>query len=278
MVRFDAYTATTTAARFEDVIGLASQHLRGGDSTAIRSGYHGFDHKWAVKTAEGSEAIGVLWGGRQGQRVMVEVKGERTPAVVDTLRQKVEDHRCTRVDSCADFDDPEAWQRNLRYAMAVKREFGLKGERRGDWDDYPEEGRTQMLGSPSSAVQARLYEKGKQPEYRHLERFNWVRWEVQVRPVKDARTSYSALSALDVWGASRWTRELAARALEAHVGAMGTGAVWRPSERDRALAWMCKQYGPHLVSLMHDLGNWDCVGLTLGEMVKEQQQRRIKSH
>ncbi|WP_235605818.1 replication initiation factor domain-containing protein, partial [Rhodanobacter thiooxydans] len=81
-------------------------------------------------------------------------------------------------------------------------------EKRGDWD-MPELGRTQYLGASSSAVRARLYEKGKQPEFRHLSRFDLCRLEIQVRPAKDAKDAYSKLSALEVWGASKWTRQLA---------------------------------------------------------------------
>ena len=118
MVRFDAYTATTTAVRYDDAITLAGQHMQPGDSSAIRPGYHGFEHKWVCKGQDGAEAIAVLWGGRQRDRIMVEAKGERTPAVVQTLRAKVEEHRCTRVDSCADFDEPGVWDRTLADVLA----------------------------------------------------------------------------------------------------------------------------------------------------------------
>ena len=37
---------------------------------------------------------------------------------------------------------------------------------------------------------------------------------------------------------------------------------------------MCKQYGAHLVSLADDLGGWECVGLTLAEMMAEQRSKR----
>jgi len=37
---------------------------------------------------------------------------------------------------------------------------------------------------------------------------------------------------------------------------------------------MVAQYGAHLVSLADDLGGFDCLGLTLGEMISEQ--RRLK--
>jgi hypothetical protein len=47
--------------------------------------------------------------------------------------------------------------------------------------------------------------------------------------------------------------------------------VRKLANRDRALRWMCQQYGPHLVSLSGDLGGWDVLGLTLREMVAEEK-------
>jgi hypothetical protein len=37
---------------------------------------------------------------------------------------------------------------------------------------------------------------------------------------------------------------------------------------------MVRQYAPHLVSLAGDLGGFDMLGLTLGEMIAEEGARR----
>jgi DNA relaxase NicK len=204
---------------------------------------------------------------------MLEVKGERTPEIVGRFRAMVGEHRCTRVDSSEDFEAPGVWDDFLGIALDVKARYGLYGERAGDWD-FPELGRTQYLGATKSTVRFRLYEKGKQPEYRHLGREHWVRAEVQVRPAREAKSVYSTVDPVQVWGASPFTRELAARLLQADVGRLAAGTVYRESKRDRALRWMCRQYGPHLISLRDDLGDWACVGKTLGEILHEQQQQR----
>jgi hypothetical protein len=269
MVRFDAYTATTEALKHSDVLPWL---FRASDVLQEGRGFHTFGHRLSVKDEAGDEVGALQWGGRQGARLMVEVKGERTPEVVERLRS-VADHRCTRVDSCVDFERPGAFEALLEPVLRVKADHKLYGEKRGDWE-YPELGRTQMLGADSSPIKARLYEKGKQPEYRHLSRPDLARLELQIRPQKDAKQTYSKLSALQVWGASRWTRELAAYVLQEHLNPYPPGTVRKDSQRDRALRWMTKQYGPHLTSLAVDLGGWDVLGLTLGEMVKEDQKCR----
>jgi len=269
MIRFDAYSATTKAANPHQLVDLVAG--LGGFTVHQGRGHHSFGHRVAMKDHSGSEVASVQWGGVHGDLSMIEVKGEHTPEAVKALRERFW-HRVTRVDSCADFDAPGAFESLLGPCLEVKQAFRLKGERRGDWEDFPEEGRTMYLGAPTSVTRVRLYEKGKQPEYRHLDRPNWARIEVQVRPAKEAKAAYNDATAEQVWGASKWTRDLAGRVFAESVGVMPAGTVYRLSERDRALAWMCKQYGAHLLSLAQDLGNWECVGLTLREMLQEANQ------
>lgn len=270
MVRFDAYTATTQAAKPADVLPFLLTYA--GDSVHMGKGYHTFAESVWVNDESGDRVASVSFGGQQGDRIMIEVKGARTPDVVERLRSDFE-HRCTRVDSCFDLEAPGAFERLLEPVLKAKADHKLWGEKRGDWE-MPELGRTQYLGAPSSAIRARLYEKGKQPEFRHLSRFDLCRLEIQVRPAKEAKDEFSKLSALEVWGASKWTRQLAADVLEQYLDAHPPGTVRKDTKRDQALRWMVKQYAPHLVSLASDLGGWKELGLTLGEMVRESKLRR----
>lgn len=270
--RFDAYTATGRGIEPMDALNLI---WRPDMEVVEGRGFHRFGKRWSVRDRCG-EVGSVQAGGAQGELVMVEVKGERTPEVVEQLRARFE-HRCTRVDSCVDFEEPGAFEKLLGPVLAVKADHRLYGEPRGDWADFPDLGRTQYLGAKQSAVQARLYEKGKQPEYVHLGRSDWVRLEVQVRPAKDAKERFARLSPMEVWGAGRWTRDLAQRVLEAHVEAHPAGTTWKQTKRDAALRWMVRQYAPHLTSLAADLGGFDVLGLTLGEMLAEEAKRRGKA-
>ena len=273
MPRFDAYTATAHVQP-EHFVRAVWSTAAASDVCQQGGGYHGFDNKRSFRGADGAEWASILWGGRRhGDLVMCEVKGERTPDFVHALREAVPDHRCTRVDSAADIEEEGIWDRLLPVVLDIKKRYRLRGEKRGDWD-FPEDGRTQYLGSPSSAVRVRMYEKGRQPEYRRLGRFDWVRVECQVRPEKDAKTTYSRVTPSEVWGASPYTRDLAAVILEAHISPLPPYAARRENPRDRALRFMCQQYGAHLLSLHDDLGDWQAVGLTLNEIMKENEDSR----
>jgi DNA relaxase NicK len=272
MVRFDGYTATTQAAnpyQLAELFGPGFEQFQG-------RGFHTFGHRLAFKDPSGSEVGFVMWGGSQGDRSMIEVKGEQSPRVVEALRSRYP-HRVTRADSCADFDRPGAFESLLGVCMAVKRRHRLKGRREGDWEDFPELGRSQYLGSSKSVSQLRLYEKGRQPEYRHLDRSEWVRAELQVRPAKQAMSSFSEVSPIEVWGASGWTRELAGQILAEHVDPHPAGTVWRKTSLEARLDWICRQAGPTLVELLGEVGSWECVGLTLGEKIRELREGKEPS-
>ena len=209
--RFDAYTATTRAAKAEDLFPML---FFVGDRFRQGRGHHGFEHRASFSGPDGAEAASVSWGGTHGGLVMLEAKGERTPSIVARLRSHYE-HRCTRVDSCYDVEESGAFETLLQPCLQVKKDYKLKGSKAGDWEDFPEDGRTLYVGANTSPVKLRLYEKGHQPEYRHLNRPDWVRIELQVRPAKDAKDAYSRADSLAVWGASACTREIAGMVLAA---------------------------------------------------------------
>lgn len=267
MPEFDAYSATSRAVKPETFLGMV---WFSGCQVREGRGFHGFEKRLSVKDEHTGDEVGaVSFGGTHRDLVMLEVKGQDTTRTVARLRDEVPDHACTRVDSCHDVDVPGAWEQHLQVLLDVKAEFKLKGERRGDWD-YPDDGRTMYLGAPTSPVRVRLYEKGKQPEYRHCGRKNWVRLEAQVRPQKDARHQFNRLSPSEVWGASRFTREIAARAFQLDTGSFPAGGLKKENDLERRLHFLCKQYAPTLLELKAAVGSWECVGLSLEQLVKAQ--------
>ena len=68
---------------------------------------------------------------------MFEVKGEHSQKAVEALRSSYE-HRTTRVDVCADFDHPGAFEALLGPCIEIKKDRRIMGGKAGDWDDFPE--------------------------------------------------------------------------------------------------------------------------------------------
>lgn len=268
MVRFDGYSATTQAANHYQLADLFGP----GFKTDQGRGFHSFGHRLSVRDDLGLEVGSVMWGGAHGDRSMIEVKGEHSPRVVEALRSNFP-HRCTRGDACADFEAPGAFERILSACVEVKATNPrLKSEKRGDWDDHPEDGRTYYLGSQKSPVRTRLYDKGRQPEYRHLGRPDWCRLEVQVRPAKEAKTEFASLGPLEFWSASTWSRDLAGRVLAEHLDPHPAGTIWRKTGLEHRFHVLCKQYGATFLELYAELGSWECVGLSINEKLRELQE------
>lgn len=274
-VAFDAYTATTKAVTRQEMLDIVCDQ----DDEVIEgmNGYHFFDHKDVIKDRDGNHVGSVLYGGeRHGDRVMLEVKGYRTTNAVRDLRKASIRHRCTRVDSRLDFDFPNAFQTLLDPVMAIKRRCDLYGNRDGDWDK-PELGRTQYVGAKTSPVRVRLYEKGKEPSMRFLNRPDLVRLEVQVRPQGDSKELFALASPIDCWGAANWTGELAGELLQMKIEALKAKSIKTQNALDAKLAWMCKQYGPSLIELLHlHQGDFESCGMDIFSRIAQVQEQARK--
>jgi hypothetical protein len=266
MLRFDAYTASVRGVGFRELCAIVD--FEGSKVTGGR-GYHGYGERISFRDAGGTEIASVSHGGTNAKTPMLEVTGERTPKIVPVFREAFPAHSCSRVDSAYDLEKTGAWDELLGEVLAVKAKHKLKGEQRGDWQDFPEDGRTMYLGAPTSTVRTRLYEKGKQPEYRALGHPDWVRLEIQVRPAKDAKSVYAGLTPEQVWGASRYTRDLAARVLQKDLDAFPAGTVWKETSEQQKRRAGARQYGPLFVRWLQQTGDIDTAfGRELQELIR----------
>ena len=78
MVKFDAYTATMTGPKPDDLMQILFEQVGLAAGFNKTKGFHTFGERLAIKDGSGHEFGAVQWGGRQGDRVMFEVKGERS--------------------------------------------------------------------------------------------------------------------------------------------------------------------------------------------------------
>ena len=76
MIKFDAYSATTTAAKVPEVMqSMAPVFGLFSDMTLTQGkGFHQFAERLSVKD-KGHEVMALQWGGSHGDRLMFEVKG-----------------------------------------------------------------------------------------------------------------------------------------------------------------------------------------------------------
>lgn len=252
---WDWYSATLPAPP-DEVLGEFAEH---GEPRPCR-GLYSYERGMEFMRGDGEVACRAFWGGVNGdQAVHVQCSGSTTGRLVQQIRAAWPQHRVARADACADWCDVTAWRRLSKAAFAVRKQFDLASRLNGDWVSR-EDGRTVYLGAPSSYVQARLYEKGKQlraaPE--------WVRLEIQVRPAGEGKSNLSRADAGQLFSVCPWTRALSARVGVPELEAVRIRDPKRPSDDDRALEYLLRQYGGLLRRTRQRVGSWSDLGDYLG--------------
>lgn len=264
--RFDWMQATVREDP-ADVSELLAGTL-GGELESAR-GLNGYQRSHLVK--RGDETLArVLYGGQNGWPHVI-TTGAASDDVVPVLRGAWSGlHEVTRMDTAQDFDQEGGYDR-LRAVMLELAERHGVGRQTIESVVNGHRSRTTYLGAPSSRVRVRLYEKGAferqkghgdAPEH-------WVRLEAQIRPTgQAARRTATELDAVEAWGQSRWTRELAAEAMGLDV-AQVTMQLRREPDFMRAVRALAKQYGATIDTAVAQLGSREAFFELVEELRRE---------
>jgi DNA relaxase NicK len=180
-----------------------------------------------------------------------------SPVVADTLREMF-DHRPARIDGCRDISAPKLFDRLIRLTRRMAKDYRLRWEPDGDWAT-PDAGRTIYLGSRSSQVMLRIYEKGLEmaakqglPVTDDLR--NLVRCEVEFKPQNQTARRRAAVMPPDaIWGLTDWLVEFAGKVFTKEVGRVNVSER-READYERALRFMAEQYRAHLARLLDECG------------------------
>jgi DNA relaxase NicK len=200
---------------------------------------------------KGYQLLQLKWGG-SNPHPHLECFGRAAPFVASYLRDNV-GHQPTRIDHAIDLRSKGAFDRIYGAAVRLCREHGLRGAPAGDWVSK-DGGRTFYVGSRSSQVYVRIYEKGIKyardlgeaitPELRE-----WVRVELEFKPQnKVAREIAKTIDGVHMWGSTGWTDQLAKEVLGVHSEPVNIRQR-RESNQERALRFMGSQYSAHLTAL-----------------------------
>jgi DNA relaxase NicK len=198
--------------------------------------------------------------------------GGDAPKLAEVLRRNFPSHRVSRFDSCEDYHHADAYDYLREMALRIGREHGVKVREINKPLSECDDGRTLYLGSPSSAITARIYEKGKQLGVGT----EWVRTEIQVRPQKHVKDICAYLSPDEVWGLARWSLVMAAELGKTEIQKVDV-QIYQPSDDDRAYRWMLKQYGKLLGKMQASHGSWETVGAQIGYDLEHMDDHEEKT-
>lgn len=274
--RFDWYAATILERPARLIATLAAQL---GGSVVGCTPRHGYAE--AVQVRDRDRVLCTVYHGGAFAWPHAFASSDETDEFVRVVRsQWPNDHSVTRMDAALDFDEPGAFERLAAICGRLAAGERVDGDERkraakvstrtytstlGDLT-----GSTLYLGSPQSAVQSRLYEKGV--ELRHKAAamgtprddvsLDLVRLEVQARPDGPARRRAAHATPYQVFGYAEWSKELLRRVLAADVDRVHIRER-RLSDHERAMRWMVKQYRDHLVHAAELAGGWLELGIDL---------------
>jgi hypothetical protein len=254
--RFDWYQGTVEMPS-DHLIDLATTVL-GDEHPVPAPARNGYARGWEIRK-QGARSAVVFEGGLH-EYPHITASGENAPPLANFLRGSTHRHRVSRADVCVDTDSPGAFKSLFKALRSISKEANLTATLMHNPDDG-EAGATYYVGSKTSEVRARLYEKGKQlPE---AERPHWVRFEVQARPQRERKSWTSQANEWDVLGSAQWSRRFAAETLSAASTAPPTRSE-RVSDLEGALRTLSAQYGRRMLELLeHHGGDVAAFGLEL---------------
>jgi hypothetical protein len=243
--KFDWYRATVPAHH-----GLLLDRLTSaiGNHT-LDQGKGRFNyHERTSICIDGEAVVNVLHGGPNGHP-NVESSGDNAPLLAGFLREAWPDHRVTRADVAIDMVGPDLFNSMVRLIGKFADSYRLNCTSVINRD--PTKGDTYYLGSRSSAVFIRCYEKGKQLQHaacpgRSLGWDHWVRLELESKPLKPFRLEAAKLEPSEYWGLAAWTRELVKEAVAMDVKPLQMRPQ-RVADHERAMRFLASQYGPTLL-------------------------------
>lgn len=216
---------------------------------------NGFSHADSLVLPSG-ESVCTFMYGRASQYPFVFSSGVHADAFSRIVRHVFPNHYLVRADVAMDFDEPDAYlslfDQGISAAESVSVSTRYVGPALAARSAQCSAGRTLYLGSRSSVGMMRIYEKGKKDS---PDRPDWVRVEFEFKPKNsDARLHYASASPLEIISSMKLSRAffdpLASLVESASIR---PGTIRRPTDFDRTLEHLKKQYAKTLHQLLHDV-------------------------
>jgi len=270
-MRFDWYQASIPNVPHDVVMSAISKVDYYGDWEQIRP-MKNYDS--AAAFVVGNETRFKINFGGQNEEHGPNVVGSGASAQVlaDVVRENFPVHRVSRLDSCADYYHLDAYDYLRKIALAIGKQHRVQCREIVKPLKDSDDGRTLYLGSQTSAVSMRIYEKGKQLQTDS----EWVRAELQIRPQKEQKSMMASLDATQVWGLAKWSHEMGVQLGKRDLQRVDAN-VYQPSDHERAYRFMLKQYRRIFEQMLASHGSPEAVGAQIFYDLENQDSLPAKT-
>jgi hypothetical protein len=245
MSKFDWYQATIPDCP-KNVTEILKEKLEDCvDTRTQNKGGNGYLTSTTFFNRRGGEIGRMMSGGNQFPNYRS--VSHHAPAASRVIRTMWPKHKVTRLDVAIDYTGDGVFDHLHAIANQVAEENKIKTGLMMQ-PDLLDKGRTYRLGSTTSPVMVRLYEKGLHEISKgYPADSHWTRLELQVRPQKVAKQQFASVTPHEAWGASRWTAKLI-KAIEGQEPERIEISPKSKTEWEKTQESLVLQYGRHAIS------------------------------
>lgn len=253
-MRFDAYCGNVRGLTAEQLGEVLAFGCKGRLERA--RGRRRYSDVFEVR--DGNLMLGWVGTDSALEAAYFEFKGATTPQAVATIRRHwaAPAHTVSRMDSCEDYDHPEAFERLVALvdgAADPRVQSDMQAPRNGD------RGRTFYWGTRQSQALVRVYEAGKQKARVHYGRPNWCRAEAEIHPHKSLlKVAAAVASPVEAWGFAGWTQRVGEQLCQVEVPRFAVPQD--PPRFDTTTLYLARAYRKHFEAMREDFGDWECIG------------------
>jgi hypothetical protein len=282
---FDWYAASVEIEDLEHFVNIAKAYF----VCSIEDCTPQPPYEKAIRFFNPDETIFKMNFGGHNERPFLVSSGATSGHFAQFLREHYSEHFVSRFDTALDFDEEGAFDYLLELFKMTKEEHNLKIRYVGDWSSEVVDGkivytgkggRTVYLGSRTSPVFFRMYEKGKEQREKLIDSnasLDWCRLELEVKPHKrHNKLKASKLNPKDAYSCSRAAIFMSNYLGENDTPLVKMGTVWKKKDDlDATLAHMLHQYGNTIERVIEERlgGNYNQLGLFL---LSEMDSAKLK--
>lgn len=266
--QWDAYRATIKEIHWPMLTKLIADKYPKAVAEQTK-GFYGYDEALTLKI-DGDRVLTIYKGGNSGTRCL-ESTGSFSGLLRDVLVLSGVEFRPSRMDACLDYDEEGLSDTLFDFAKTFAQQHDLKINMQGDW--HRGRARTLYIGSRSSPVFMRIYEKGHKAidEGNETASPHWVRIEVECKPDKKRREQFTEFEPSDLFRCG-WVSKFMSSLFFRDLALIPVGYIRTPTTNARQKRWLVNAGRRIMLGWMAEFDSPEAFGRHLATLLEYETE------